>query len=303
MKLKPITTADYSRLRPFFDHQPHELCAYSLPSITAWTNEAYQPFGGVFGDTLVVSAEFTRKKDMRHLILPLSPGREFSPRALFRLANDLGHRSYGFVPQQYLDHHGLDQVSAYFTVAPHDGFDDYVYRAEDLALLKGNKYSKKRNLIHQFRRSFLEADRVRVETISAAEQAECIDFIEEWCEQKDCGDNPDDELACEKKAVINTLTHLEVFDVKGILVRVDGFVSALGIGARLTDDMGVLHFEKAFPDIKGLYQYLDQLCAQRLFKGYTHINKESDMGEPSLKKAKKSYYPVKMIRSYKLTVR
>ena len=303
MNMDPITPADFKRLRPFFDHQPHELCAYSLASIIAWTNDAYQPYGAVLDDTLVVSAEFTRQKEKRHLILPLSAGREFGPQALHRLAGDTGHRTFGFVSQRYLDTHGPDQVAAYFSITPDPGFDDYVYRTEDLAQLKGNRYSKKRNLINQFRRALLDTGRVRVENISAAETDECVEFIEQWCEQKDCGENPEDDLACEKKAVINALTHIETFDLKGILVRIDGQVSALGIGTRLTDHMGVLHFEKAFADIKGLYQYLDQLCAQRLFAGFTHINKESDMGEESLAKAKKSYFPVRMIRSYRLTVR
>jgi hypothetical protein len=75
------------------------------------------------------------------------------------------------------------------------------------------------------------------------------------------------------------------------------------MGTRLTDTMGVLHFEKAHTHIKGLYQYLDRECARRLFNGYAYLNKESDMDVPGLVQAKKSYHPIKIMKSYQLTLR
>ena len=56
-------------------------------------------------------------------------------------------------------------------------------------------------------------------------------------------------------------------------------------------------------EIKGLYQYFDQLCTDRLLNGYRYINKESDMDVPGLAKAKKSYHPVMKIKSYKLILK
>jgi hypothetical protein len=67
--------------------------------------------------------------------------------------------------------------------------------------------------------------------------------------------------------------------------------------------MGVLNFEKAHGSIKGLYQFLDNECAKRLFTGYTYINKESDMKLPNLAQSKKSYNPVAIVKSYCLTMR
>ncbi len=64
----------------------------------------------------------------------------------------------------------------------------------------------------------------------------------------------------------------------------------------------MLCFEKADADIEGIYQFLDNECAKRLFSGYRFINKESDMGKPGLTKSKQSYHPVEIIKSYCLTL-
>lgn len=173
----------------------------------------------------------------------------------------------------------------------------------DLAKLEGNKYSKKRNLINQFNRDFVARKLVKTEPITEASTNDCIEFLEQWCEEKDCGKESREELYCEKQAAINTLKSIDILGVNGLLLRIDGKVSAFGMASRLTSDMGVFHFEKAFSKIKGLYQYFDNLCAKNLFKGYTYINKESDMDLPSLAKAKKSYYPSMIVKSYKLVLR
>jgi uncharacterized protein len=75
-----------------------------------------------------------------------------------------------------------------------------------------------------------------------------------------------------------------------------GTVSAFGISSPLTDNMGVLNFEKAHASIKDLYRFLDNECTKYLFTDYKYINKESDMKLPNLAQAKKSYNPVDIVR-------
>ena len=82
-------------------------------------------------------------------------------------------------------------------------------------------------------------------------------------------------LACEKDALITTLNNIEQLESKGILVRVDGTVSAFGIGSRLNETTATLNFEKAFSTIKGLYQFLDNECAKRLFSEFSMSTKKA----------------------------
>lgn len=304
MRFAPLTFADYPRLKPFFANQPHRLCAYALPSVLAWTTHAYQPHGKIEGDRLLISCEFANNPDNRHLLLPLLPsGVTVSPEDLARIAAAEGFRRYRFVPQDCLETWGRQAVEALFTVTAQPDYDDYIYHTADLAWLKGNRYAKKRNLIHQFERDYLSNGRVAVAPIDTSRVGSCLDFLERWCAERRCDANPEEDLACEKQACINTLTHIENIDVRGLLVQVDGTVCAFAIAATLTADMGTLQFEKAAADVKGLYQYLDSQCAQRLFDGLTYINKESDMGIAGLAKAKNSYHPVMKVKSYTLELR
>ncbi|RLC14788.1 MAG: hypothetical protein DRI57_13895 [Deltaproteobacteria bacterium] len=302
MKLKLLTPSDYAHLKQFFDQQKYKLCAYSLPSVLVWASKIYQPCGTITDDrTLIVGVEFNAiYEEKRHLILPISPVRDHSPAELRDIAVKAGFSRYSFVPADYIEKFGWSETGAFFEIKEHPELHDYIYFTDDLATLPGNKYSKKRNLIHQFEREY--ADRVQVEKITSATASECTDFLEKWCEERDCVGDPEG-LSCEKQAAINALENTEILEMNGILLRVDNVVSAFGIASHITDEMGALHFEKAFSHIKGLYQFFDNFCAKHLFKGYKYINKESDMGVPGIAKAKKSYHPVMIIKSYDLTVR
>ncbi|MGA6925789.1 MAG: phosphatidylglycerol lysyltransferase domain-containing protein [Desulfosarcina sp.] len=303
ISFKQLTPPDYITYRHYFKNQRYQLCAYSLSSIIAWTNSEYKPFGAEYEDALVVAAEFETQKNNRHLLLPVSPQRMFAPDELETVARAAGHTEYWFVPGDYVDHFGQETIKRHFRVQHQGAYDDYVYRAEDLAELKGNRYSKKRNLINQFQRDYVDPGKVAIDPIGADNAEECLIFLEEWCRERDCDADDQMDLACEKQAAINTLLNYDAFDLKGLLLRVDGQVNAFGISAPLTADMATLQYEKALASIKGLYQYFDNACARLLVNGYTYLNKESDMGVPGLAKAKKSYYPHKMVRSVRLILK
>jgi len=304
MTLTPITADDYARLSPFFAGQSHPLCVYSLAAVLCWRNPFYYPCAAVRDATLVIAAEFVKRPEQRHLILPLKPGFLPGPAFLRELALELGYRAYWYVPESYLAACDGSALAACFEVRETPDLGDYVYNREDLSELRGNRFSKKRNLIRQFEREYVASGRLAVEAIGPSQKAECAAFLERWCLEHDCDANPQEDLACEKLAVLNALADMERLAMRGLLMRIDGRVCAFGIASDLTGDMGALHFEKAQSDIKGLYQALDRECARRLFgAGQTLINKESDMGLPGLAKAKRSYHPLRIERAYRLELR
>ncbi|MDL2328780.1 phosphatidylglycerol lysyltransferase domain-containing protein [Desulfosarcina sp. OttesenSCG-928-A07] len=303
MNFAELTPPDYVKYRPYFKDQCYELCAYSLSSAISWKNDRYHSLAAEYNNMLLIAAEFYVGSSNRYLLLPVSFGKKTPPHELVTIAELSGYTEFSFVPESYVTHFGEDEILRHFKIMPQGAYDDYVYRVTDLAELKGNRYSKKRNLIHQFVRDYVDLGRVSIEPISAANTDACLEFLEEWCIERSCDAEDQVDLACEKQAAANTLTHYDAFDLTGILLRIDGKVSAFGISAPLTPDMATLQYEKAIESIKGLYQYFDNACARMLFSGYTWLNKESDMGIPGLEKAKRSYHPERMIRSMRLVLK
>ena len=254
------------------------------------------------GDTLIISNESLYNPADRYLILPLSGSELFTPERLHDLAVDLGYRHYWFVPGDYLETMSHRKMEYWFEITEQPEFEDYVYLTDNLVQLKGNRFAKKRNLIHQFIRDYVEKGRVEVSVIAPDRTGECLEFLEKWCEQRHCDAEGNENLACEKQAVIHAIQRLDTMEGQGILVRIDGEVSAFAIRSHLNERMGVLNFEKAFSDIRGLYQFLDNESAKQLFSGYQWINKESDMKVSELAQSKKSYHPAMRVKSYRLSL-
>jgi uncharacterized protein len=302
MNFKPVSVSDYAILKPFFSAHPYNLSAYSPASIIAWSCNKSKAHYTITDGELLIAGETEDLPD-RHLILPLSQEGPYTAARLYDVARRAGIGRYWYVPGDYLETLDRSKMETLFVLEEQREFEDYVYLTEDLIHLKGNRFSKKRNLIHQFSREYLRKDRVKVEEILPGNVEECLQFLEIWCEQHDCDADQESNLACEKNAVITTLKNMARLESKGIQIRVDGRVSAFGIGSRLSGTTATLNFEKADSGIKGLYQFLDNECARRLFSGFLYVNKESDMNIPNLAESKQSYNPILRIKSYALILR
>ena len=303
MKFTPLSVNDYHSLKGFFQNQQYRLSSYSLLSLIVWSTQKLQTYYSIENDTLIIGNKSLSRHENNHLVLPISPTENITLEYLALLAKKSAFAHYWFVPEDFLLQFERKEIETYFTIIEQTEFDDYIYLSEDLMHLKGNKYIRQRNLIHQFHNKFVQKGKVEVEMINHTNTLPCLNFLQKWCEIRDCNLEENENLACEKIATVTTLNNFDALEAKGLLIRINGEVSAFGISSRLTESMGVLNFEKAYPDIKGLYQFLDNECAKRLFAGYKYINKESDMNLPNLAQSKKSYNPVTMIKSYCLTLR
>jgi hypothetical protein len=62
-----------------------------------------------------------------------------------------------------------------------------------------------------------------------------------------------------------------------------------------------VHFEKAIDTEKyrGIYQYISQKFSSILPEKYETVNREQDLGEPGLRRAKESYNPVGFVKKYR----
>ncbi|MFA6030120.1 MAG: phosphatidylglycerol lysyltransferase domain-containing protein [Elusimicrobiota bacterium] len=299
MNLKKMTPADAPALRPYFVRGVPALSTYALPSLAAWSGCLYDSLYAEEGGSLILAEASLEDPKKRHLLLPLCPEPERSPRLLRERALALGFPEVRYVPQSYVDLWTREEVESHFNLVEQPEYADYVYRREDLAELAGRPYAKKRNLVRQFEREYMEKGGVKVEEVTALNAGRCAEVLRDWrSESPEKGWNA--VLECEDRSIRQAFEHWDALGLRGVLVAIDGRVRGFGVSAPLTADTGVLVFEKASDEVKGLYQFLDRECARLLFPGMEFVDKECDLGDPGLEKAKRSYHPAFRVKSFLL---
>jgi len=173
---------------------------------------------------------------------------------------------------------------------------DYVYLTQDLIELKGRKYHRKRNHIKQFQEKYsFQYIPLNPEWIP-----QCLQLEADWCDLRHCEAIPG--LLNESLAIKEALTHFEELGVKGAVILIDGRVEAFTLGDSLNPETVVIHIEKANPAYEGLYPTINQAFLEHQWSGYTYVNREQDLGEEGLRKAKESYFPHHMVNKYTITL-
>ena len=73
---------------------------------------------------------------------------------------------------------------------------------------------------------------------------------------------------------------------------------AYSIAEPLDQQTLVIHFEKGCPQHKGVYQAVNQMFLANSGASYRFVNREQDLGDPGLRKAKESYNPVSYLKKF-----
>lgn len=167
---------------------------------------------------------------------------------------------------------------------------DYIYVVEDMINLSGSKYHSKKNNLNKF----LKNNEFVYEKISSDNIEECRLMKNNWADKKPNREDYEEELLILDKA----FSEYEKFGFIGGLIRIKGEVVAFSFGEELNDEVFVTHFEKAYDDIPGLYQAINQQFAVNSIAGYKYVNREDDMGHEGIRKAKLSYKPVYLWDKY-----
>ena len=172
-------------------------------------------------------------------------------------------------------------------------YADYIYDTQSLATLSGKKLHAKRNHINRFVDN--NPDWL-YEPITAANIEECRTMTNTWCLQVDC--EGDDDLKKEACAIKQAFENYEELHFSGGILRVGGEIVAYSIGDRLTDDIFMVHIEKAFADIQGAYPMINQQFVLANCMDYPFVDRQDDMGAPGLRQAKLTYQPVRIADKY-----
>lgn len=172
------------------------------------------------------------------------------------------------------------------TIEDRDNFD-YLYKREDLAELKGRKFHKKRNLI----KAFISSHEYTAKPLLDEHLPAALEILDKWREHH--GSSADYISA---KEALEQSWDLQLC---GGIYFVDDEPVAYSLGEELANSTSfVIHFEKALPGYKGLYQFINKTFAAILPDFYTTINREQDLGDKGLRQAKHSYKPVGYVKKY-----
>lgn len=236
------------------------------------------------GDALVVLG---RGYDGSPYFLPPVSGDVFS--ALKRLLGE-GQTLYG-ADDDFLGRYPLS--GEFEIVADRDNFD-YLHRREELASLAGKRYHKKKNRVNYF----MLRHRFSVEPYRKEHLAGSLVLLDEWYRVRTA--QGESAVSGEVKGAREALTLSEELGLCGVTVLVEGEVRGFSLGERLNRESCVCHFEKGDLFMEGVYQLLNREFARLLFSDCDFVNREQDLGDPSLRQAKLSYQPVELVKKYRV---
>lgn len=284
-----IELADLPLINGYISNQKYRICDYTIGVLYMWSsflNYEYALSNGMLIIRSCLNATMT-------FSIPLGEG---------DLAAALDDIQAFCAQNDYpLNFHGVtweavkilvNKFGDRFNITEMLSWGEYLYNYSDLLHLSGKKYHSKRNHISQFKRQYPTAvfKEITVETLPKIK-----DFLNRYYEQTE----KDQQLFYKEKNMLH-----KVFDSydelkpQGGYLDVDGEVAAFAIG-ETQGDIIYIHIEKADTNYKGSYaainnEYLQHFAAD----GTNFVNREEDVGDPGLRKAKLSYYPLEIIKKY-----
>ena len=287
-KLKPVPECGPELMRTALAQSDFPSCEYAFANLRMWA-EAFRTRCGIFRGQM-----YFHMSDIDELLFPCGNG---LPSAEDLHAVSAGMQAAGYsgviahAPPAALNLPGLE---LFFQAGPmDDGNDEYIYKTETLAGLRGSKLSKKRNLISQFERLYSPYE---IREIGERDFDTIRKLNDEWRREHH------DMLSIEneQKALAAALGNYAALGLHGLILTAGGKIEAFAIFSPLNSDSWTVHFEKARSDCKGAAQVINQQTAKYLTGKCEYINREQDLGIPGLRQAKQSYMPDRMLKDFLL---
>jgi len=196
-------------------------------------------------------------------------------------------------------------VAKYFPSAKSEEvrqYSDYIYLTENLAMLPGGTYSKKRNHVNQFGKKH---ENYHFELLNADNLKIPYQIEEKWLVEtlaKQEAEEIEESLRIEKEIISTALNNFEylknVCGMSGGILFVDNEPAAFCLSSLLSFEVTDIHFEKCLASVAkdGGYAVINQLYAKTIETKF--INREEDLGIEGLRKAKLSYYPQMIVQKF-----
>lgn len=283
---KRVELADGARLKPILAAAEKASCDYNFANLYSW-GEIYDLRWAVHRGRLWV---YSGRDDLLFMPVGSPCGVGEMVEASDRLIRQGASGNYVLVDAEYVERNGA--LSEHFAAEADRDNADYVYSARALVELKGRKLHKKKNLLSQFLRNNPDYS---CEGMSARHAAECFMLAEKWCEVRNC-----EQIGFEHEssALKRSMEGFGELELEGLVIRDKGEAVAFSIFDRQNRNTAAVHFEKYNGEIKGAAQVINWETARYLAPAYEYINREQDLGIEGLRRAKESYCPAFVVKTY-----
>lgn len=296
LTFKPITMEDKSIFDKYLRYYNFDTSEYSFTNLIIWR------MGCDIKYTLYDNALIIKKKDFNgnyHFMQPIGYTRDNIKNIVKKLAEykEINSMPYLFKDAEvgFLEYLKKIYGEYIYSKADIDNFD-YIYTTEKLTTLSGKKLHSKKNHYNYFTKTYnyaikdLHDTEVRKDIINAAIS---------WYEQKN---NNNKYLRYELDGIKEIVFNMEKLNLDAMAVYVDNKIAAFTIGEKMNPNMAIIHIEKGSSSIRGIYTFINKTFVEKYFSHIKYINREQDLGIEGLRKAKKSYQPVKMGEKYCINI-
>lgn len=299
IKFETFTENDYETVLPYFSLRPTYTCESHFLYHIIWkdfyNSKYYKTDEAIFWLQTIAG---------KTSALPPTSNKEHFKDAFYILQDYFTKEIKVKLKLYLLDEEALELLelddSKYEIIEDRNSFD-YIYDANNLRDLIGRKYSKKRNHLNAFLRDY--KGKFEYRSLTNSDSDEILEFTHKWAVKKD-SDDPYNRIESEEDGIRNVLNSYTISNPKMAGVYIDGKLEAFTIASYdPLLELVAIHTEKANPEIRGLYPYINQQFLVNEFPDAIYINREDDMGIPSLRKAKESYYPISLAKKYTIIER
>lgn len=297
-EFKKIELDDKKIFLNFFEKYPQKFCDYNLFNLLSWS-VVYEYFWTIYKDRLLIY-----NKTTDYIFKPL--GENFSVEELVFISDSFKKSglsgNFCFFDIEYIKFLSEDLEKFYNLIEARDN-SNYIYLTEKLAQLKGRNLHNKRNLISQFIRNYPDFVVISSEkdNLNCENFKECVNLAEKWAIGKEIEDNTyQKQIEIELNVLKNSCNYFKHLDVSLIIIKVKDKIAAFSVYSKQNEEMAVVHFEKYDKNFIGVAQMINNVTAKHLIGRYKFINREDDLGIPTLRFSKNSYYPEFLLTPYLL---
>ncbi len=285
----PITAYNIMDAAEYFKYKVSRTSDYTVGAMYMW-RDFYNSSFTIFDDMILYKVKFLNRISFT---IPVGGGSlNKAMDALKEYCNYNGIPMwFCTVPEEALpilinEYHGT------IPGTPSRDWADYLYLAEDLAVMAGRRYSGQRNHINKFKKLYPD---YKYQRINNDNLQRVNDFLIDY----EKNHAKDASLAQEElKRALEIMPFLEKFKLLGGFIEVDGEIIAMSIGEIVKDTL-YCHIEKAHRDYPGAYQMIVKEFASDMMQyGIKYINREEDVGDEGLRTSKLSYHPIQLLDKY-----